>query len=93
MWGEEIDFEDLQINIVNIFVDEHFTEVERKWIERLQWFIEVYVKMFIITGIVYITSPNIFAAIQYAMDKPNATLFPETAKIECDLKDIFFKKY
>lgn len=72
--------------ILSIFLDEHFTDVERKWIERLQWFIEVYIKMFIITGIVYITSPNIFAAIQYAMDKPNASLFPETAKIECDSK-------
>lgn len=75
--------------ILSIFLDEHFSDVERKWIERLQWFIEVYIKMFIITGIVYITSPNIFSVIQYAMDKPNATLFPETAMIECDSKGSF----
>lgn len=61
--------------------DEHFTEMERKWIQRLQYFIELYLKMFLVTGIVYITSPNIFALIKYSLNY-NTTLLPETAKIE-----------
>lgn len=44
--------------------------------------------MFLVTGIVYITSPNIFALSQYAL-KRNVTLMPETAKIECEYSLIY----
>lgn len=64
------------------FPDAHFTDSERKWIEKLHFFIDIYIKLFFVTGIVYITSPNIFALLQLAMGNQNTTLLPETAKIE-----------
>lgn len=70
------------IIVIICFTDPHFTEQERKWIERLQFFIGLYIKMFLVTAIVYIISPNIFAVLHLAMGNQNTTLLPETAKIE-----------
>lgn len=48
----------------------------------MQFFIGIYIKMFVVTGIVYIMSPNLFALLQFAVVDRNTTLLPETAKIE-----------
>lgn len=66
--------------------DQYFTHNEKMWIKRLQFFIGIYIKLFLVTGIVYIISPNLFALSQYALKRnaTNVTLMPETAKIECE---------
>lgn len=62
-------------------VDKYFSAEDRKQVKRVNKIVKVYILMFMVTGLIYIISPNVFAFVKYAFDS-STNLTPETAKIE-----------